>query len=315
MSKFPKALPLDRSVTKSRLARRKKLLVSARRGVGLRGIIILAEFFGFIFFGSSTLLLDALSNSVDALASMALIWSIHKADQPPDEKHPLGHGRFEPIAGLMIGFLLIFLGIVSSYDQIKEIFIGEGQREIPTVAIIIPLMAVILLEICHQILKKAAKQKHSPALLADAAHYRIDALTSFFALLVLCAVALFPQYAHLFDHMGAITIAIFMIVVGVIAARKNINQLIDRAPSPEMYNRVSEAALKVRGVLATEKIRLQSYGPDAFVGIDVEVDPELSVEESHKIAQKVRRAIQTEWPAVRDVIVHIEPYYPGDHGP
>lgn len=313
MSKFPKPLPLHRSVIKSRLARRKKLLLSARRGVMLRGIIILAEFFGFAFFGSSTLLLDALSNSVDAIASIVLIWCIHKADQPPDEKHPLGHGRFEPIAGLLIGFLLVFLGIVSTIEQIKGVFTGEVTRAIPSLAIMIPLMAVILLEICHQILKKAAKQKHSPALLADAAHYRIDALTSFFALVVLCLVALFPTHAHIFDHLGAISIALFMIVGGVIAAYKNINQLIDRAPPPEMVETVRAAALKVHGILATEKIRLQVYGPDAFVAIDVEMDPDLSVEESHKITQRVRRAIQTAWPSVRDVIVHVEPYYPGDH--
>ncbi|MBS0629079.1 MAG: cation transporter [Verrucomicrobia bacterium] len=313
MSKFPKPLPLHRSVTKTRLARRKKLLLSARRGVILRGVIIFAEFFGFAFFGSSTLLLDALSNSVDAIASIALIWSIHKADQPPDEKHPLGHGRFEPIAGLLIGFLLVFLGVVSTMEQVKAVFTGELTREIPTIAMVIPLIAVILLEICHQILKKAAKQKQSPALLADAAHYRIDALTSFFALIVLCLVALFPAHAHIFDHLGAITIALFMIVVGVIAARKNINQLIDRAPPAEMYEQVRAAALKVPGILATEKLRLQVYGPDAFVAIDVEVEPDLTVEESHKITQKVRRAIQTAWPSVRDVIVHVEPYYPGDH--
>lgn len=314
MSKFPQALPLDRSVIKSRLARRKKLLLSARRGVMLRGVIIIAELFGFIFFGSSTLLLDALSNSVDALASITLIWCIHKADQPPDAEHPLGHGRFEPIAGLMIGFLLVFLGVFSSYEQIKAIFTPPLDHEISSYAIIIPLMAVILLEICHQILKKAAKQKESPALLADAAHYRIDALTSLFALLVLCAVAIFPAYAHIFDHLGAIAIALFMIVVGVIASRKNINQLIDRSPSEEFYDKVRNAALSVPGILATEKIRLQFYGPDAFVAIDVEMDPNLSVDESHKITQRVRRAIQTAWPSVRDVIVHVEPYYPGDHG-
>lgn len=315
MSKFPKDIPLDRSIIKSRLARRKKLLMSARRGVMLRAVIILAEFLGFAIFGSSTLLLDALSNSVDALASITLIWCIHQADQPPDEEHPLGHGRFEPIAGLLIGFLLVFLGVISSMEQIRLIFAGEAAKQIPTIAIVIPMLAVILLEICHQILKKAAKQKQSPALLADAAHYRIDAMTSFFALVVLCLVALFPQHAHIFDHLGALSIAIFMIVVGVIASRKNISQLIDRSPPKEMYEKVHEAALKVPGILATEKLRLQVYGPDAFVAIDVEVDPELSVEESHKITQKVRRSIQKAWPSVRDVIVHVEPYYPGDHGP
>jgi divalent metal cation (Fe/Co/Zn/Cd) transporter len=76
---------------------------------------------------------------------------------------------------------------------------------------------------------------------------------------------------------------------------------------------VKEAALKVEGVLATEKVLIQSYGPDAHVDIDIEVAPNLSVEVAHKLTQKVRAEIQKAWPAVRDVIVHIEPYYPGDH--
>lgn len=63
----------------------------------------------------------------------------------------------------------------------------------------------------------------------------------------------------------------------------------------------------------TEKTRIQLYGPDAHVDIDIEVDPELSVQKAHKISQEVRIEIQKAWPAVRDVTVHIEPYYPNDH--
>ncbi|MCB1136629.1 MAG: cation transporter, partial [Chlamydiia bacterium] len=76
---------------------------------------------------------------------------------------------------------------------------------------------------------------------------------------------------------------------------------------------VRTAALRVPGVRETEKIHLQVYGPDALVGIDIEVDPKMPVDEAHDITQKVRAEIQKDWPAVRDVIVHVEPYYPGDH--
>ena len=55
------------------------------------------------------------------------------------------------------------------------------------------------------------------------------------------------------------------------------------------------------------------YGPDAHVSIDIEVEPTLSVEEAHEITQKVRQAIQVGWPSVRDVIVHVEPFYENDH--
>jgi len=92
-----------------------------------------------------------------------------------------------------------------------------------------------------------------------------------------------------------------------------LNQLLDKIPATRYFLAVRKAAINVNGVLDTEKIRIQQYGPDAHVDIDIEVDPQLSVEKAHTISQHVRAAIQKEWPMVRDVMVHIEPYYPGDH--
>ncbi len=313
MSKFPEAIPLHRKVVLSRLQRRKELILTARRGVFLRGVIILVEIGGFALWGSSALFLDALASSMDIMASLVLIWCIRLADRPPDEDHPMGHGRFEPIAGLLVGFLMVFLGALSSFDQIKEMVTGGAVHSIDPVAWVIPLFALVVLEFCHQTLKKTAKRKNSPALMADAVHYRIDALTSCFALIALCMAAIYPAKAHFFDHIGAVFIALFMIVVGLIAARKNIHQLLDRSPPSADYEKVREAALSVEGVRATEKLKLQIYGPDAHVAIDIEVHPELTVAASHAITQRVRRAIQLEIPQVRDVIVHVEPHYPGDH--
>jgi cation diffusion facilitator family transporter len=160
---------------------------------------------------------------------------------------------------------------------------------------------------------RAAKRRSSPALAADAIHYRIDGLTSLFATFALILVAFYPTWSHLIDHIGAMTISGLMMVIGIVAGKQNLNQLLDRAPDPDYFHRVRSAALKVQGVKETEKVRIQLYGPDAHVDIDIEVDPTLPVEEAHTISQKVRTEIQKEWPLVRDVTVHIEPYYPGDH--
>ena len=313
MSKFPGALPLDRKVIQSRFRRRKDLLLAAKRGVAFRGVIIIVELFGFSFWGSWALLLDALSGMFDVLSSLVLIWCIRKADEPPDESHPLGHGRFEPIAGLLIGFSLVFLGVFTGFDQIKAMVKGTFDGTIEPIAWIIPFFALILLEICHQILKNTATRRHSPALMADAYHYRIDALTSFFALIALGFAAFFPYFASYFDRFGALSIAFFMIIVGINAFQKNIHQLLDQSPPKEMFEKVHQAAMKVKGVLGTEKCLIQVYGPDAHVSLDIEVDPASSVEASHELTQQVRREIQIELPMVRDVIVHVEPYYPGDH--
>lgn len=310
---YPSALPLDRSVIRSRLKRRKELLLSARKSVFLRGVVIALELCGFFFFGSFALFLDSLANFIDLLFSIALIACIRIADRPPDRNHPLGHGRFEPIAGLILGTMLVFLGLLSFFVEGKELFSNMRGKQVEPYAFIIPLVALIFLEVSHRISRRAAKKENSPALFADAIHYRIDALTSVFALISLSFATFFPSRAPFFDHLGAVSIAAFMVVIGVIAARKNIDQLLDKTPSSELFEKVRKAATDVQGVLATEKLHIQAYGPDAFVAIDIEVDPGLTVAYSHQLTQKVRRSIQRHIPSVRDVIVHVEPYFPGDH--
>ncbi len=313
MSKFPPSIPLPDSVSESRFQRRRQMMVTARRGVILRGVIIVAEIFGFVFLNSSALLLDAISSLIDIASSLFLIFCIRFADKPPDRHHPFGHGRFEPVAGMQLGLLLAVIGGGMLIQQLTAISSESEGKVIQPFTWLIPLGAVILLEIAYQHLKRTAKRQHSPALLADAVHYRIDGINSLFAMIALLFAAYFPQYSTLCDHLGAVVIALLMVGIGIFAAKNNLNQLLDRVPAPEFFDKVQAAALRVDGVLATEKIRIQLYGPDAHVSIDIEVAPGLSVELAHELTQKVRAEIQKEWPAVRDVIVHVEPYYPGDH--
>jgi cation diffusion facilitator family transporter len=313
MSKFPPSIPLPESVSENRLERRRQMTITARRGVILRCLIIVAELLGFVFLNSSSLLLDALSSLFDVASSLFLIFFIRIADKPPDEEHPFGHGRFEPIAGLQLGLLLAVLGGVMLIQQLFAAASAPQGKVIAPFTWLIPLGAVILLEISYQKLKRTGKKQNSPALLADAVHYRIDALNCLFAMIALLLAAYFPTHSALYDHLGAIVIAFLMVGIGIYAAKNNINQLLDRIPPQKFFDIIKLAAMRVEGVLETEKIRIQLYGPDAQVSIDIEVSPELSVEKAHELTQQVRAEIQKKWPAVRDVIVHVEPYYAGDH--
>lgn len=313
MSKFPPSIPLPSSVHETRFQRRKQMMLTARRGVLLRSLIIIAELLGFVFLNSSALLLDAISSLIDIGSSLFLILCIRIADRPPDRNHPFGHGRFEPIAGLQLALLLAVIGGGMLIQQLTAISTTSESKVIQPLTWLIPLGAVILLEVSYQYLKRTAKKQHSPALMADAVHYRIDGINSLFAMIALLFAANFPHYSQLCDHLGAIVIAVLMVGIGIFAAKSNLHQLLDRVPPQSYFDQVHAASMRVDGVLGTEKIRIQLYGPDAQVSIDIEVSPELSVEMAHAVTQKVRAEIQKEWPAVRDVIVHVEPYYPEDH--
>lgn len=312
MPLYPAPVLPPESVKKSRDERVRQLITSCLYGVGIRSSIIIAELIGVMLFGSASLLMDALSSLVDIASSILLVICIKLASRPPDANHPFGHGRYEPLVGLQLGLLMLFTGGAMFFQQVFAIATSEA-RIIDPKAWIIPFAAVILLEICYQIVIQVAKRQHSPALAADAVHYRIDSLTSVCATIALIAAAYFPAWSATIDHLGAILIALLMMVIGVYAARQNLNQVMDHKPDNEYFARVRTAALRVDGVRETEKIRIQLYGPDAHIDIDIEVDPALSVEVAHAISQQVRVEIQKEWPLVQDVTVHLEPYYPNDH--
>jgi cation diffusion facilitator family transporter len=313
MSKFPDPVPLPADVFSTRAERHAKILNSAKWGIKIRLSIILFELIGFFLFNSSALFMDVMASSMDIVSTLFLILCIKLAKRPPDRDHPFGHGRYEPLGGLILGLLLVVVGgfllVQQTMGAIQEVHTGT----IYAWAWIFPSIAVVLLEISYRYIIRTAKKENSPALAADAYHYRIDGITSLFAAIALLAAAISPDWSLLIDHLGAILINLFMILVGLLAVKENLNQLMDKIPDESFFDLVTLAAKKVEGVQGTEKIQIQQYGPDAHVDIDVEVDPKLSVDEAHKISQKVRVEIQKAWPAVRDVTVHVEPYYANDH--
>jgi cation diffusion facilitator family transporter len=313
MSKFPEPVDLPRSVTASRLKRYKEVVQSAKYGIFVRACIILFELIGVVLINSSSLFLDAISSIMDVVSTIFLIVCIRLAQRPPDEDHPFGHGRYEPFGGLLLALLFLVVGGVMLMQQTLELYQTESHRYIHPLAWIFPAVAMVLLELTYRFVIKTAKKEKSPALAADAFHYRLDGLSSLFATAALLAAAYYPSWSVYIDHFGAISISIFMIIVGLFAARENFHQLMDKIPEQEFFDKVEKSAKQVKGVLEVEKIRIQQYGPDAHVNIDVEVDPKLEVEKAHRISQLVRAEIQKGWPAVRDVTVHIEPFYPNDH--
>lgn len=312
MSHFPEFISLPESVTQARAERKRQMFHSVSWGVAIRLVIIFFEFIGVVLFNSSALFMDALSSLIDVVCSLFFLLFIKLAERPPDTNHPFGHGRFEPLAGLQLGVLLVLSGGGMLFQQTLQLTKTQA-RVMDSRAWIIPLSAVILLEICYYIIMRTAKKQNSPALASDAIHYRIDSITSLLATITLLLAAYSPRWSIFIDHMGAIVIALLMVGVGFMAVCNNLHQLLDRIPDPHYFDSVRKAAKRVPGALDTEKIRIQRYGPDAHIDIDVEVDPQLTVEKAHEISQKVRVEIQKDWPAVRDVTVHIEPYYPNDH--
>jgi cation diffusion facilitator family transporter len=275
--------------------------------------VIMMELAGVWLLGYAALLVDAVASIFDVFASLAIVLAIRLAARPPDEDHPFGHGRYEPLAGLQLGLLVCAAGVWLAVRYAVGAVESPAAGTVVGWAWLIPATGACLLEASARVVRRIGRKQHSSALTAEAQHYRIDVLTSLLAAAGLLAASVLPEHGHRIDLASAALLSVIMIGLGLNAACENLHQLLDRVPHGEQFDRVRESARKVPGVLDVEKVRIQQAGPDAHVDIDIEVDPDMPVTEAHVITQHVRAQIQADWPFVRDVVVHVEPYYAGDH--
>jgi cation diffusion facilitator family transporter len=310
---FPAPVPTAESVAAARAERERELLRAARLGITLRVGVVIAELLGVWLLGYAALLVDAVSSLFDVAASIAIVFAVRLAARPPDEEHPFGHGRYEPLAGLQLGLIVCVAGVWLAARHVAGLFETPAAGEVRGFAWLIPAGAAAVLEFSARLVRRIGRQQQSTALIAEAFHYRVDAATSVVAAVGLLAASLIPAYGHLIDLLAAVLLSLLMVALGALAAWENLHQLLDRVPREDHFQRVRESALCVEGVLGVEKVRIQHAGPDAHVDIDIEVDPDMPVSEAHVITQHVRARIQADWPFVREVVVHVEPYYAGDH--
>jgi cation diffusion facilitator family transporter len=147
----------------------------------------------------------------------------------------------------------------------------------------------------------------SAAMAADAWH---DAMDSVSAITALCAVGLaFMNPARFLDadRYGGFLVGLIVVLAGLRVARDTAMQLMDTMPDDAMVVSIRTAARSVDGVLGVEKCFARKTGMRYHVDLHLEVDPQMTVRQSHQLAHEVRQRILERLDWVQDVLVHVEP--------
>jgi cation diffusion facilitator family transporter len=257
--------------------------------------------------GSVALLSDAAHSLVDAVISAALLFAFIIAQRPADPEHPYGHGRVESLAGQVVSLILIGLAIAIGLGAVASLSRPYRPPELFTLAV--AAAGAIIQEFLYHSTSRVARRSGSSALLGMAWDYRLDALGSLAALVGVALARSGGPSWHWADHGAAVIVAATIFSVGVHLLWENTQGLMDRQASTEQLDLVRAAATDVSGVVGIETLRMRKAGLEYLVDIHVEVEPSLSVREGHVIAHCVKARLMSDFPPIRDVLVHIEPSY------
>jgi cation diffusion facilitator family transporter len=254
--------------------------------------------------GSTAVVSDGVEASADVFSSGIVFIGLWLASRPPDQNHPYGHGRYETLASLCVGIILVFTGIGICWRS----FLGMSHAEHVRIFAVYPLLAAVVTKISLAMLKwKFAKQLSSASLSADAWHDVTDLFSTTVALTAVLLNIAGPPGFEKADAAGGMIIALIVIFVGARLIRYAVAQLTDTMPDDASMAQIRAVAVSVPGALGIEKCFARRTGFKYHVDLHLEVDPDLTVRESHDIAVKVKVEIKRRLDWVADVLVHVEP--------
>jgi cation diffusion facilitator family transporter len=278
--------------------------------VALFGMIVnlflaAAKIIGGVLGNAYVLIADGIESALDIVGSL-IIWSGLKfAARPPDETHPYGHGKAEPIAAVIVALGVLAAAAGLTVESVREILTPHHGPAPFTLAILI--VVIVVKEILYRYVNRIGRHVESTAVQTDAWHHRSDALTSAAAFIGISLALIGGEGWQSADDWAALFACAIIAANGARLLRPAFYEIMDTAPRGEIVASIRRAAAAVPGVVEIEKCFVRKMGLNFYVDLHVGVDENISVREGHRIAHAVKDSIQQTDARIADALVHIEP--------
>jgi cation diffusion facilitator family transporter len=276
------------------------------RGIGLNALLAAVKLSAGVLGHTYALIADGVESLLDVLSS-TLVWTgLRVAARPPDENHPYGHGKAEPLAALAVALFIFGAAGWIGWHAVHEIVTPHRGPHWATLVVLVFVMAAKFR--FSRRMAFAGKSADSTALGAEALHHYSDALTSAAAFVGIGVALIGGAGYEAADDWAALAACVVIAVNGVRMFHRAVEDVMDTAVAPEFENEVRAVALAVAGVQAIDKCRVRKSGLSHLVDIQVRVDGELTVRAGHDIAHAVKDTLLASAKhAITDVSVHVEP--------
>ena len=279
---------------------------AVQHGIGLNLLLAVVKVVAGVLGNSYALIADAIESGSDVLSSI-LVWiGLRTAARPPDENHPYGHGKAEPVVAILVSLMLMAASILIAVESITHITTPHETPAAWTLAVIAAI--VIGKEMIFRYVMRTANDINSTAIKGEAQHHRADAITSVAAFVGITIALIGGKGYESADDWAALLAALFIAYNAWNIFRPAFSELMDEAVDGKIVSEIRAISQAVEGVSAIDKCFVRKMGFEYFVDIHVVVNGEMSVREGHDIAHRVKNAILESKPEVYDVLTHVEPH-------
>jgi cation diffusion facilitator family transporter len=268
----------------------------------LNWLVALAKIFWGLLSHCTSMLADGFHSLSDGASNIVGLIGIHFACQPKDKDHPYGHRKYETFFSLGIAALLFIV----AFNLAKEGILRIREPDIPQIDSRNFIIMMVTLAINFGVMnyeKKKGELLQSDILISDAMHTKADILTSLSVIIALIFIKLgYP----ILDHIATIFISLFIASTGYHIVKQSSAILCDTAAILD-EKKIIEIVLGIKGVKTCHKIRTRGRPDDIYLDLHVQVNPNMHMDNAHRISFQIEEAIKKGIPEITDVVVHMEP--------
>lgn len=250
---------------------------------------------------------DAVNNLTDSGSSVVTLIGFKMASKPADEKHPFGHARIEYLSGVIVSFIVIFLGLQLGMSSIEKIITPEENALTPVALVVLVISILAKLWQCL-FYRKVGRMIKSESVEATSKDSRNDVIAT--SVVLLGAVITMLTGVNLDGYMGA-AVALFIVFSGVQLTISTADPLLGQAPEGELVQTITEKMLSYPGIIGMHDLAVHNYGVGrCFASAHCEVDAKNDILVSHDLIDNIERDFSRDLGI--HMVIHLDPVIVGD---
>lgn len=258
-------------------------------------------------FHSVSVTADAVNNLTDSGSSVVTLIGFKMAGKPADEKHPFGHARIEYLSGVIVSFIVIFLGLQLGMSSIEKILTPEENALTPVALVVLVISILAKLWQCL-FYRKVGRMIKSESVEATSKDSRNDVIAT--SVVLLGAVITMLTGVNLDGYMGA-AVALFIVFSGVQLTISTADPLLGQAPEGELVQTITEKMLSYPGIIGMHDLAVHNYGVGrCFASAHCEVDAKNDILVSHDLIDNIERDFSRDLGI--HMVIHLDPVIVGD---
>lgn len=259
---------------------------------------------------SAAMIADGIHSLTDLVSDFIVMLFVKISSRDSDSDHEYGHGKFETLATLLVGAILMLVAVKLFYGGMTDIIAYARGEELPVPGMIALYMAgvsIVVKEVLYQVTARVGRSVDSQAVLANAWHHRTDAISSVGSMLGIAGAIFMGHRWVVLDPLAGCVISFFIFAVSVKMVKNAVDELMEASLPQAERDEIVEIIGGVAGINNVHELKTRRNGRAVIIDAHVVVNPHITVLEAHEMTCVAEHRLRERFGSESHIYIHIEP--------